>query len=939
MHSKEADPHRGQISSQPSAQNGAQPADDKDQQLRDDIRQLGRILGDTVRNQHGDEVFNLIETVRQNSIRFGREQDLASKQNLEQLLDSLSNDRMTKLIRAFSYFSHLANIAEDQHHIRRTRAHLLAGSAPRPSSIAYTIQTLLERGFSSAQLADFFASALVAPVLTAHPTEVQRKSILNCQMVIARLLNERDRMQLTPEESAANDEALQRAVLTLWQTRMLRNYKLSVLDEVENGLTFYDYTLLREIPNLYGGLEDLLSKHSGRLQPIELSSFLKMGSWIGGDRDGNPFVTADVLEQTLLMQCRRALGFYLEELHALGSQLSLAQLLVGASDKLLALAAHSPDQSQHRADEPYRRAITNIYARLASTFVALLGREPVIHPSQPAPAYQDPQELLDDLTTVHDSLIANGSAPLARGRLRQLRRAVDVFGFSLAPIDIRQNSDVHERVVAELLAAADPACRYLELDERGRVALLVEEISTARPLTSPYLDYSDETRSELAIYRALRTAHQRYGKNSITNCIISKTDSVSDMLELALLLKEAGLLHPQQGLLDVNIIPLFETIADLRNSAGIMQELLSLPAYARLLGSRDQAQEVMLGYSDSNKDGGFLTSGWELYKAELALIDVFAEHSIRLRLFHGRGGSVGRGGGPSYQAILAQPAGAVQGQIRLTEQGEVITAKYANPEVGRRNLEVLVAATLEASLLSKSEVAPRPEFLACMDQLSDEAFKAYRDLVYETPGFEQYFWESTVISEIAGLNIGSRPASRKKTTAIEDLRAIPWVFSWSQCRLMLPGWYGFGEAVQAFLQANPDTGLPLLQEMVRDWPFFSTLLSNMEMVLAKSDLGIASRYAGLVKDETLRKTIFERISAGHAATLAALKSICGRTELLEDNPLLKRSIRNRLPYMAPLNHVQVELLKRFRQGEQDDQVRRGIHLSINGIAAGLRNSG
>lgn len=913
------------------------PNDDKDQQLREDIRHLGRILGDTVRHQHGDEIFNLIEEIRQSSIRFGRDGDEVAKQNLETMLNGLSNDQTTKVIRAFSYFSHLSNIAEDQHHIRRTRAHLLGGSSPKEGSFAYTIQLLIERGITWEQLLNFFQTALVGPVLTAHPTEVQRKSILNCQMAIGRLLDERDRMQLTPEEAAENEEALNCAVLTLWQTRMLRSSKLSVLDEVENGLTFYDYTFLHELPKLYAGLEDLLSQH--KKEPIELPSFLKMGSWIGGDRDGNPFVTAPVLEETLTMQCTRALRFYLEELHALGGELSLATLLVGASDELFELATHSPDQSQHRSDEPYRRVISGMYARLAATYRQLLGHDPVIRPAGDAPAYSCSAQLSADLAVVHRSLVAHGSAVLARGRLRHLRRAVDVFGFSLAPIDLRQNSDVHERVIAELFAAADPTCRYLELSEEDRIALLLTEINTARPLSSPYLTYSEETQSELAIYRAARTAQDRYGKNAVLNCIISKTDSVSDLLELAVLLKEAGLLHPEKAHLDVNIIPLFETIQDLRNCAPVMQRLLSLPAYARLLASRDHAQEVMLGYSDSNKDGGFLTSGWELYKAELALIDVFAEKNIRLRLFHGRGGSVGRGGGPSYQAILAQPAGAVQNQIRLTEQGEVITAKYANPEVGRRNLEVLAAATLQTSLLAKTEPAPKPEFLACMDELSNHAFAAYRNLVYETPGFEQYFWESTVISEIAGLNIGSRPASRKKTTAIEDLRAIPWVFSWSQCRLMLPGWFGFGLAVQNYLEAHPNTGLALLQEMFKEWPFFTTLLSNMEMVLAKSDLNIASRYANLVKDKTLRETIFTRICEGHAASTAALKSISGQDELLSANPLLKRSIRNRFPYMAPLNHVQVELLKRYRQGDQDERVRRGIHLSINGIAAGLRNSG
>ena len=920
-------------------------SDDKDQSLRDDIRRLGCLLGDTVRHQHGDAIFDLIETVRQNSIRFRRDADPAARAALESTLDSLSNDQTTHVIRAFSYFSHLVNLAEDQHHIRRTRAHQLAGSAARPGSLAHTIESLYRNGYDTPQLLEFFDSAEVSPVLTAHPTEVQRKSILNCQTVIMRLLDERDRMQLTPEESDANEEALSRAVLTLWQTRMLRLSKLSVLDEVENGLSFYDTTFLRELPQLYAGLEDLLEKkRAGRsnqaeAESIELPSFMKMGSWIGGDRDGNPFVTASILEKTLAMQSARAFQFYLAELHTLGSQLSMASLLVKVSPALLALAQRSPDHSPHRADEPYRLAISGIYARVAATYTQLLGMVPSIAPSGEAMPYADAAELVADLDTVHHSLLENGSRAITRGRLRHLRRAVRVFGFYLAPLDLRQNSDVHERVVAELLYAANPALDYLALNEEQRIDILLDEISSSRPLASPYLSYSDETQSELAIYRAASSAQKRYGKAAVPNCIISKTDGVSDMLELALLLKESGLLHPAEQRLDVNIIPLFETIGDLQNSATVMDRLFSLPAYARLLPSRGMAQEVMLGYSDSNKDGGFLTSGWELYKAELQLVEVFARHQIRIRLFHGRGGSVGRGGGPSYQAILAQPAGAVRGQIRLTEQGEVITAKYANPEVGRRNLEVLAAATMEASLLAHEEVAPRPAFLAAMEELSAQAFQAYRNLVYNTEGFEQYFWESTVISEIAGLNIGSRPASRKKSTAIEDLRAIPWVFSWSQCRLMLPGWFGFGAAVQAYLQAHPDDGLATLQAMVREWSFFSTLLSNMEMVLAKSDIGIASRYAQLVKDASLRERIFPRIQAEHEAAIQALQLITGQDELLSANPLLKRSIRHRFPYLSPLNHVQVELLERFRQGDHDERVRRGIHLSINGIAAGLRNSG
>jgi phosphoenolpyruvate carboxylase len=912
---------------------------DKDLPLREDIRLLGRLLGDTVRDQRGDAVFELVERIRQLSVRFHRDEDQSARKGLEETLDALSRDQTIDVVRAFSYFSHLANIAEDQHHIRRTRAHLIRGSAPREGNLAHAIHRVFEDGASPADLGAFFDTALISPVLTAHPTEVQRKSILNCQNAIAHLLDTRDRIVLTPEEEEANDAALRRAVLTLWQTRMLRTAKLSVIDEVANGLSYHHTTFLREVPRLYAKVEDTLAQHEGNGPARELPAFLRVGSWIGGDRDGNPFVTAAVLERTLAMQAETALDYYLEEIHTLGSQLSLAERLVSASDALHALAEASVDHSPHRADEPYRRALAGVYARLSATFRMLLGKSPSRPAAGAAEPYANAAELSADLDIVHASLQSNGSAPLCRGRLRQLRRAVRVFGFHLAPVDLRQNSDVHERVVAELLQVADPGLDYTALDEPARIELLLAELATVRPLRSAHLRYSEEAESEFAIAAAARRAHERYGPAALPNYIISKADGVSDILEVALLLKEAGLLDPRAPSLAMNIIPLFETIGDLQAAGATMDRLFELAPYMALLETRERAQEVMLGYSDSNKDGGFLTSGWELYKAEVELVAVFARHGVRLRLFHGRGGSVGRGGGPSYEAILAQPGGAVQGQIRLTEQGEVIGAKYGNPEVGRRNLEVLVAATLQATLQADDAPAPRPEYMDAMQRLSDLAFQAYRNLVYEPPGFERYFWESTVITEIADLNIGSRPASRKKSTAIEDLRAIPWVFSWSQCRLMLPGWYGFGSAVHAFLAERPDDGLALLQQMATGWSFFATTLSNMDMVLAKSDLAIASRYAALVKDEALREAIFPRICAEHAATVDALLRITGQDELLAGNPLLRRSIRNRFPYLDPLNHVQVELLRRHRAGAEDERIRRGVHIAINGIAAGLRNSG
>ncbi len=906
----------------------------KEELLGRDIRQLGRMLGDTIRAQHGEQVFNEIESIRKMSISFRRDQDQATHAALRRTLDGMSSEQATHLIRAFSYFSLLANIAEDQHHIRRTRAHLAAGSAPKKGSIARAVHSVFEAG-RLADLEAFFLNACVSPVFTAHPTEVQRKSILNCQLAIARLIGERDRVQLTPEEERENEDAIGRGILTLWQTRLLRPAKLTVMDEVENGLSFFDSTIFKSLPRLYGSLEDALGEKDARWSDAELPSFMKVGSWIGGDRDGNPFVTAEVLRETLKTQAAQVLDFYLDDLRKLASQLSLAQSLCASSDELHAIAVRAADDSPHRLDEPYRRALYGIRSRLAATREWLLS-------GQPAPgalAYASPAGLLADLDVVHHSLVAHGARQLARGGLRQLRRAVRIFGFSLAPVDLRQNSDVHERVVAELLARARPGLDYLAMDEAGRSALLLEELRSPRLLMSPFEQYADETESEMAILREVKNAHARYGRESVTNYIISKAASVSDLLEVALLLKETGLLCPDPVAVGLNIIPLFETIDDLRAGPAIMARAFSLPFYMAMLQSRGQVQEVMLGYSDSNKDGGYVTSGWELHKAEIELVEVFRQHGVKLQLFHGRGGSVGRGGGPSYEAILAQPAGAVQGRIRLTEQGEVITAKYANPEVGRRNLEVLVAATMEATLLAHDQPEPGADQTGAMEFLSGEALRSYRALVYETPGFETYFWESTVISEIAALNIGSRPASRKKSRSIEDLRAIPWVLSWAQCRLMLPGWYGFGTAVERFVQQAPAERLALLRTMYREWPFFTTLLSNMDMVLAKSDIAIASRYAELVSDAALRTGIFSAISTEHARTVAALRQITGQDELLEANPLMQRSLRNRLPYIDPLNHLQVELLRRYRNGADDEPTRSGLHMSINGIAAGLRNSG
>ncbi len=912
--------------------------DEKDAPLRDDIRLLGRILGDTVREQEGAEVFAIVERIRQASIRFHRNNEVGARRELAATLDSLDNDQTLAIVRAYSYFSHLSNIAEDQHHIRRNRAHVIARSAPRPGSLAYAFQRAKESGIDARTLRNFFDRALVSPVLTAHPTEVRRKSTLTRELEIAALLDLRERQAGDSAELARSEEQLRRAILLLWRTNMLRQTRLKVIDEVANGLSYYDYTFFRELPRIYCAIEDELARQAPGEPNAPIASFLAVGSWIGGDRDGNPYVTSEVLGEAMRQQSARALQHYLEELHELGGELSISSGLMRVTPELAALADRSTDKSAARHDEPYRRAISGMYARLAKSATELDHVSALRHPLDDAPAYASAAEFGADLDTIRRSLEANGGAILARGRLRSLRRAVDVFGFHLASLDLRQNSDVHERTVAELFAAAVPGVKYLELDEVERIALLRRELVSPRPLVSPFFAYSEETSGELAVFAVAAAIRKKYGPGAIRTSIVSKTQGVSDMLELALLLKEAGLVGAD-GRAELNMVPLFETIDDLRACVGVMDRLLGMPEYRRLVDDLGGEQEVMLGYSDSNKDGGFVTSGWELYKAEIGLIDVFKRHGVRIRLFHGRGGSVGRGGGPSYDAILAQPGGAVQGQIRITEQGEIISSKYSSGEVGRRNLETLASATLEATLLQEQVAAPDASYLSAMEKLSASAYEAYRGLVYETEGFEKYFWSSTVITEIATLNIGSRPASRKKTTAIADLRAIPWVFSWAQCRLMLPGWYGFGAAVKEFIDSDPKGGLENLRAMHKNWPFFRTLLSNMDMVLSKSSLAIASRYAQLEPDVALREAIFSRISREWRDSVDALNAIMGQKYLLQQNPLLLRSIRNRFPYLDPLNHVQVELLKLHRAHGTSEKVLTGIQLTINGISAGLRNSG
>jgi phosphoenolpyruvate carboxylase len=668
-----------------------------------------------------------------------RDSDHEADKSLKKLLKGLTGEHAVSVIRGFTYFSHLANLAEDRHHIRRRAIHERVGDT-QEGSIEVALQRLRWAGITPKIISQTLAQSFVSPVLTAHPTEVQRQSILSAERDIAELLNQRDEIKaraaavnaakdaLTPRELASNEQRMRARVMQLWQTRLLRFSKLTVADEIENSLSYYESTFLREIPKIYAALEEALGSH-----PV--APFLRMGQWIGGDRDGNPNVNADTLQLALKRQAEVALRHYLTEVHYLGSELSLSAMLVDFPPAMKALAEKSPDTNAHRMDEPYRRALTGIYARLAATLKSLTGGDAARHAIEPQNPYEDSISFLADLKIIQASLKSHHSQALAAQRLDPLIRAVEVFGFHLATVDLRQSSDQHEKVVGELLAKARIERAYSALDEPQKRALLLTLLNDARPLRIPGTTYSDHTQSELAIFEAARMARATYGVEAIRHYIISHTETVSDLLEVLLLQKEVGLMRgtlDDKALVDLIVVPLFETIEDLRNSASIMREFYALPGVAGLVQRSGAEQDIMLGYSDSNKDGGIFTSNWELYRAEVALVEDFDRlansHNIQLRMFHGRGGTVGRGGGPSYQAILAQPPGTVRGQIRLTEQGEVIGSKYANPEIGRRNLETLVAATLEATLLQPTKTAPR-NFLETAAQLSQASMDAYRHLV------------------------------------------------------------------------------------------------------------------------------------------------------------------------------------------------------------------
>ena len=849
---------------------------------------------------------------------------LADEKNYEKLnliIKDLTQEEMEIVANFFSILPLLINIAEDVD---------LAYEVNYKNNIGETYVGKLSESIKNIKDKNILENINVVPVLTAHPTQVQRKTVLDLTEKLHSLLRKHRDVKngLINERKWKN--AIQKHIEILTQSDIIREKKLKVANEITNVLEYYNLSFIKAIAKLMTEYKLLLEENN-----IELKNEtpITMGMWIGGDRDGNPFVTAETLNLSAMKQCELITTYYIEKLNSLYRTFSMSSHVTKGSKELEELANRSRDTSEYREKELYRRALSYIKDKLENT------REYLLQDKEAEEKYLTADEFIADLTIIEKSLLENKGEILVTGEFEELLNVVKIFGFYLASIDMRQDSSVYEASVAELLSSANIEIDYCSLSEEEKCELLLKQLKEdPRPLSiNDENKQSEELRKELAIFRTARKLKDKLGDNVIKQNIISHTTSVSDLLELAIMLKEVGLVGSDFARLQ--LVPLFETIEDLENSYEVMDKYLSLDIVKKWVSDNRSYQEIMLGYSDSNKDGGYLSSGWSLYKAQQELSSLGEKHNIKVTFFHGRGGTVGRGGGPSYDAIISQPLGSVQDRIRLTEQGEIIAAKYGNSDAAYYNLEALFSAVIQRMNADKvnTDIRDIPEIQVIMDEIVEDSYNKYRELVFENPNFYNYFFEATPIKEISSLNIGSRPASRKKITDIGGLRAIPWVFSWSQSRIMLPGWYGVGTAFSNFI--NKDKGnIEKLRKMYKEWPFFTSLLSNVDMVMSKSDMDIAKEYANLCKEEETKK-VYEEILREWNLTKQVVLEISEHKEFLEDNTYLTRSLENRLQYFNTLNLIQLELIKRSREGKLPESQINTIHITINGVATGLRNSG
>ena len=849
---------------------------------------------------------------------------LADEKNYEKLnliIKDLTQEEMEIVANFFSILPLLINIAEDVD---------LAYEVNYKNNIGESYVGKLSESIKNIKDKNILENINVVPVLTAHPTQVQRKTVLDLTEKLHTLLRKHRDVKngLINERKWKN--AIQKHIEILTQSDIIREKKLKVANEITNVLEYYNLSFIKAIAKIMTEYKLLLEENN-----IELKNEtpITMGMWIGGDRDGNPFVTAETLNLSAMKQCELITTYYIEKLNSLYRTFSMSSHVTKGSKELEELANRSSDTSEYREKELYRKAISYIKEKLENT------REYLLQDKELEDKYFTADEFIDDLTIIEKSLLENKGEILVTGEFEELLNVVKIFGFYLASIDMRQDSSVYEASVAELLSSANIEKDYSSLSEEEKCELLLKQLKEdPRPLSiNDENKQSEELRKELAIFRTARKLKDKLGDNVIKQNIISHTTSVSDLLELAIMLKEVALVGSDFARLQ--LVPLFETIEDLENSYEVMDKYLSLDIVKKWVRDNRSYQEIMLGYSDSNKDGGYLSSGWSLYKAQQELSSLGEKHNIKVTFFHGRGGTVGRGGGPSYDAIISQPLGSVQDRIRLTEQGEIIAAKYGNSDAAYYNLEALFSAVIQRMNTDKinTDIRDIPEIQIIMDEIVEDSYNKYRELVFKNPNFYNYFFEATPIKEISSLNIGSRPASRKKITDIGGLRAIPWVFSWSQSRIMLPGWYGVGTAFSNYI--NKDKGnIEKLRKMYKEWPFFTSLLSNVDMVMAKSDMDIAREYANLCKEEETKK-VYEEILREWNLTKQVVLEISEHKEFLEDNTYLTRSLENRLQYFNTLNLIQLELIKRSREGKLPESQINTIHITINGVATGLRNSG
>lgn len=884
--------------------------------VQEEVLILTELLEDITKNMLAPETFEKIIQLKELSTQ-------EDYQGLNRLVTSLSNDEMVYISRYFSILPLLINISEDvdlayeiNHQNNIDQDYL--------GKLSTTIKLVAEKE----NAVEILEHLNVVPVLTAHPTQVQRKSMLDLTNHIHSLLRKyRDvKLGLINKDKWYND--LRRYIEIIMQTDMIREKKLKVTNEITNAMEYYNSSFLKAVPHLTTEYKRLAQAHGLNLKQAKP---ITMGMWIGGDRDGNPFVTAKTLKQSALTQCEVIMNYYDKKIYQLYREFSLSTSIVNVSKQVREMARQSKDNSIYREKELYRRALFDIQSKIQATKTYLIEDEEV------GTSYETANDFYKDLIAIRDSLLENKGESLISGDFVELLQAVEIFGFYLASIDMRQDSSVYEACVAELLKSAGIHSRYSELSEEEKCDLLLKELEEdPRILSATHAEKSELLAKELAIFKTARVLKDKLGDDVIRQTIISHATSLSDMLELAILLKEVGLVDTERA--RVQIVPLFETIEDLDHSEETMRKYLSLSLAKKWIDSRNNYQEIMLGYSDSNKDGGYLSSCWTLYKAQQQLTAIGDEFGVKVTFFHGRGGTVGRGGGPTYEAITSQPLKSIKDRIRLTEQGEVIGNKYGNKDAAYYNLEMLVSAAINRMITQKKSDTNTPNrYEAIMDQVVDRSYDIYRDLVFGNEHFYDYFFESSPIKAISSFNIGSRPAARKTITEIGGLRAIPWVFSWSQSRVMFPGWYGVGSSFKEFINKNPEN-IAILRDMYQNWPFFQSLLSNVDMVLSKSNMNIAFEYAKLCEDEQV-KAIYETILNEWQVTKNVILAIEGHDELLADNPYLKASLDYRMPYFNILNYIQLELIKRQRRGELSSDQERLIHITINGIATGLRNSG